>query len=137
MNDELRQLVWARAAGACEYCRVLQEFDPLPFGVDHIRPQYHHGPTVAENLCLACFQCNAFKAVNVAGYDPATGQLVELFQPRRDIWTEHFQINGAEIVGRSPMGRATVDVLRLNLPERVEHRRLLAALGVWGSSPPS
>jgi len=27
----------------------------------------------------------------------------------------------------------TLDVLRMNLPERVEHRRLLAALGVWGA----
>ncbi len=57
MNDELRQLVWDRAAATCEYCRVPQQFDPLPFGVDHILPQYHHGPSVAENLCLACFQC--------------------------------------------------------------------------------
>ena len=73
MNDELRRLVWDRAAAACEYCRVPQAFDPLPFGVDHIRPQFHHGPTVAENLCLSCFQCNTFKAVNVAGYDPKKG----------------------------------------------------------------
>ena len=74
MNDELRQLVWDRAASTCEYCRVPQFFDPLPFGVDHIHPQYHHGPTVAENLCLCCFHDNTFKAVNVAGYDPVTSR---------------------------------------------------------------
>lgn len=83
MNDELRQLVWNRAAGICEYCRVPQTFDPLPFGIDHIRPQYHHGLSIAENLCLCCFQCNTFKAVNIAGYDPETDQLSELFHPRR------------------------------------------------------
>jgi 5-methylcytosine-specific restriction endonuclease McrA len=133
MNDELRQLVWDRAAATCEYCRVQQQFDPLPFGVDHIRPQYHHGPSVEENLCLACFQCNTFKAVNVAGYDPTTGQLVALFQPRRDLWDDHFNTERGWIIGKTPTGRVTVDVLRINLPERVEHRRLLAALGVWGA----
>lgn len=132
MNDEMRQLVWDRAAATCEYCRVQQLFDPLPFGIDHIRPQYHHGPTIAENLCLACFQCNTFKAVNVAGYDPVTGQLSELFQPRRDAWDEHFSVEGGRIAGTTALGRTTVDVLRVNLPERVELRRLLALLGVWG-----
>lgn len=47
MNDELRQFVWNRSARTCEYCRVPQAFDPLPFGIDHIRPQYHHGLSVA------------------------------------------------------------------------------------------
>ena len=134
MNDELRQLVWDRAASDCEYCRVPQLFDPLPFGIDHIRPQYHHVPTVQENLCLCCFQDNTFKAVNVAGYDPLTGDLSELFHPRRDAWEEHFEVDGGRIVGKTALGRTTVDVLRMNLPERIEHRRLLAALGVWGAS---
>ncbi|HEV7226143.1 MAG TPA: HNH endonuclease signature motif containing protein [Pirellulales bacterium] len=129
MNDELRQLVWNRAARTCEYCRVPQAFDPLPFGIDHIRPQYHHGPSVAENLCLCCFQCNTFKAVNVAGYDPETNQLSGLFHPRQADWLEHFDFRDGRILGKTAVGRTTTDVLRLNLPERVEFRRLLAALG--------
>ena len=92
MNDELRRLVWSRAAATCEYCRMPQMFDPLPFGIDHIRAQYHHGSTVAENLCLSCFHCNTFKAVNVAGYDPETNQLSELYNPRRDIWAKHLRL---------------------------------------------
>lgn len=130
MNDELRRLVWSRAAAICEYCRMPQMFDPLPFGIDHIRPQYHHGPTIADNLCLCCFHCNSFKAVNVAGYDPETGQLSELYNPRRHVWSMHFAAHGGHIEGMSVCGRVTVDVLRLNLPDRLEHRRLLVALGV-------
>ena len=61
-------------------------FDPLPFAIDHIRPRYHHGPTTAENLCVSCFNCNTFKAVNVAGHDPDTGELTPLFHPRSDDW---------------------------------------------------
>lgn len=130
MNDALRDLVWRRAAGSCEYCRVPQSFDPLPFGIDHIRPQYHHGPTTAENLALCCFHCNTFKAVNVAGYDPDTNQLTRLFDPRNDRWTDHFAIETGTIVGRSAIGRTTADVLRLNLAERVEFRSILNAMGV-------
>jgi len=132
MNDELRQLVWDRAAAICEYCRVPQLFDPLPFGLDHIRPQYHHGLSVEENLCLCCFHDNSFKAVNVAGYDPLTGVLSELYHPRRELWHDHFEVDDGRVVGKTGKGRTTLDVLRMNLPERIEHRRLLAALGVWG-----
>src|SRR5688500_14840711 len=111
MNEALRQLVWARASATCEYCRVPQRFDPLPFGIDHIRSQYDHGPTIEANLCLACFHCNTFKAVNVAGYDPVTERLSELFHPRRHVWSEHFEFQDGWILGRSEIGRTTVDVL--------------------------
>lgn len=132
MNDELRKLVWARAHATCEYCRVPQSLDPLPFGIDHVRPEYHHGPTVAENLCLACFNCNTFKAVNIAGFDPDTDELCRLFHPRHDTWTDHFEFANGLIIGRSAVGRTTTDVLRLNLSDRLEHRRLLAKLGAFG-----
>jgi hypothetical protein len=129
MQQELRRLVWIRSHGNCEYCRMPEEYDPLPFGVDHIRPQYHHGPTLAENLCVSCFSCNTFKAVNIAGYDPETGSLTRLFHPRDDEWSKHFAWNGPYLNGLTPIGRTTIDVLRINLAERVEQRRLLIAIG--------
>jgi hypothetical protein len=131
ITSELRQLVWSRASNLCKYCRMPDEFDPLPFAIDHIRPQYHHGPTAADNLCVCCFSCNSFKAVNIAGHDPETGLLTRLFHPREDRWEEHFSWDGPEMLGRTPVGRTTIDVLRINLPERVEHRRLLLQLGVF------
>lgn len=111
-----------------------EAFDPLPFAIDHIRPQYHHGPTVAENLCISCFNCNTFKAVNVAGHDPDTGQLTPLFHPRNDAWEEHFASDGPRFRGLTAVGRTTIDVLRMNLLERVEHRRLLMDLGAYFAS---
>ncbi|HEX7449274.1 MAG TPA: HNH endonuclease signature motif containing protein [Pirellulales bacterium] len=131
MNDALRALVWRRAENRCEYCRMPQPFDPLPFGVDHIRPHYHHGPTTADNLCLCCFHCNTFKSVNIAGYDPETNQIAKLFDPRHDVWSEHFELRDGRITGNSAIGRTTADVLRFNLPERVEHRCLLGELGAF------
>jgi hypothetical protein len=130
ISNDLRQRVWSRAGSCCEYCRVPDKFDPLPFAVDHIRPQYHHGESVLENLCLSCFSCNTFKAVNLAGHDPQTGALTRLFHPRDDQWSEHFSWDGPWLKGKTDISRTTIDVLRLNLPERVELRRLLISLGV-------
>lgn len=125
MTRELRQLIWARANNICEYCHLPEQYDPLPFSVDHIRAQYHGGHTVAQNLALACFNCNTFKGANIAGIDPLTDEMVPLFNPRTDEWAEHFELNGPIIVGSTPIGRATIEVLRINLPDRVEHRRSL------------
>jgi hypothetical protein len=130
ISNDLRQLVWSRSGGCCEYCRVPDLHDPLPFAIDHIRPQYHHGATSQENLCVSCFSCNTFKGVNVAGHDPLAGELTRLFNPRNDEWSEHFAWDGAGLNGKTAVGRTTIDVLRMNLPERVEHRRLLMKVGV-------
>lgn len=129
IGSESRRLVWTRAGGVCEYCRMPDQFDPLPFAVDHIRPQYHHGASDETNLCVSCFSCNTFKAVNVAGHDPESGELTRLFHPRTDDWDAHFIWDGEWLRGKSAIGRTTIDVLRINLPERVELRRLLSLLG--------
>ena len=130
MDEALRQLVWDRAGDACEYCRLPQRLDVLPFQIDHVLAVKHHGPTTADNLALSCYSDNAYKGPNLAGIDPETGEVTRLFHPRRDDWGEHFVWKGPELVGRTPIGRATIDVLNLNLPERVEHRRLLIQAGV-------
>ena len=79
---------------------------------------------------LSCYNDNLHKGPNIAGIDPLTGQLTPLFHPRRDDWHEHFAWNGPELVGLTPIGRTTIDVLNFNLAERVEHRRLLFQAGL-------
>jgi HNH endonuclease len=130
MDESLRELVWERAGDACEYCRLPQRFDILPFQIDHVIALKHHGPTTAANLALCCYNDNAHKGPNIAGIDPATGAVTRLFHPRRDDWNEHFTWVGPELAGRTPIGRTTIDVLNINLPERVEHRRLLIQAGL-------
>jgi hypothetical protein len=61
----------------------------------------------------------------------ASSELVPLFNPRTDTWTEHFEWRGSSIVGTTKTGRATIDLLQINLPERIEHRRLLIEAGVF------
>ena len=131
MKQELRQLIWDRANNTCEYCQLPERYDPLPFTVDHIRAQYHGGHTVAQNLALACFNCNTFKGTNVAGIDPLTDEVIPLFNPRTEEWDEHFEWEGPILVGCTPAGRTTIEVLRINLPDRVEHRRSLIEEGIF------
>ncbi len=131
MPNSLRQQVWARAKGYCEYCRLPQEHDPRPFHLDHIRPQKHDGPTVMENLALSCAACSLFKGPNPAGYDPETNTLQPLFNPRTEVWGDHFAWEGGTMKGLTPIGRATINVLRINEPLRVRHRELLIELQVF------
>jgi hypothetical protein len=136
MDEALQQQVWDRAGYACEYCRMPQHLDLLPFQIDHIIAVKHHGPTAAHNLALSCFSCNSYKGPNIAGLDPTSGAMTRLFHPRLDEWAMHFAWNGPELVGRSAIARTTIDVLNINLPDRVEHRRLLLAAGLFPPTSP-
>jgi len=127
----LRQKVWKRADACCEYCQLPQGLTVLPHETDHIVAQKHGGRTVFENLCLACAQCNAFKGPNIAGRDPVSGEVTRLFDPRQDEWTEHFHWNGAILAAKTPVGRTTAAVLNFNAPERMQHRQLLIAAGLY------
>lgn len=127
----LRDQVRRRAANRCEYCQLAEAHTLLPHEWDHIRAQKHRGETSMENLCLACAYCNGAKGPNVAGYDPKSGRLTSLFNPRKQDWTEHFQWDGPVLLGKTGCGRTTIEVLKINAPERVEHRRLLIAAGLF------
>jgi len=88
-----------------------------------------------ENTCLACAQCNAAKGPNVAGYDPETGILTPLFNPRVDDWTEHFRWQEGFLAGQTQVGRATIDVLRINDSDCVEQRQELIEAGLFPPAP--
>jgi hypothetical protein len=71
------------------------------------------------------------KGPNVAGLDSATRQLTRLYHPRSDGWDERFECKGAQIVGRTNIGRVTVQVLGVNESDFVEVRAALRDEGVW------
>ena len=125
MNRDLARKVRERAAECCEYCRIPQFSLPLPFQIDRIIAGQHHGETRLTNLALACPHCNRYKGPNIAGMDPLTGQIVRLFHPRTDRWADHFEFDDARMAGKTPVGRATVQVLAMNAEGPVQLRRLL------------
>jgi HNH endonuclease len=129
MDAVLRQLVWQRAAQRCEYCQVPADVALLPFQIDHIIAEKHGGLTVADNLALSCERCNSHKGPNIAGY--FEGRLVPLFNPRQDRWVHHFAWEGAVLVGKTPVGKVTIDVLAINLPYRIALRSALIEEGIF------
>jgi hypothetical protein len=62
------------------------------------------------------------KADRIESVDPDTGRQGLLFNPRIDSWNAHFCWSGYRVVGRTPIGRATVAALDLNHPRRVQIR---------------
>jgi hypothetical protein len=130
VNRELARRVGERAGGRCEYCRVPQFAFLLPFQIDHIIAEKHGGETVQSNLALACAHCNLYKGPNIAGVDLPSGELVRLFHPRVDVWTEHFQFDGGRMLGRTPIGRVTIQVLAMNAEDPLLLRVELLKEGV-------
>ena len=126
---ELRTQVIARALESCEYCLVHANYAVLTHEIDHVIAEKHGGVTTVENLAYACAQCNRFKGSDIATFDPQTGQIAPLFNPRTQIWQEHFRHDGPVIVALSPAGRATERLLQFNQVDRVLLRRELIAAG--------
>ena len=131
MNLPLRELVRTRAASRCEYCQLPSQYAELPFEIDHIIAQKHHGRTLESNLVLSWFYCNSYKGPNIAGVDPESGKTTPLFHPRQDDWSEHFRWLEAELIGLSPEARATIDVLQINKLDAIRVRTSLIAEGVF------
>jgi hypothetical protein len=90
----------------------------------------HGGLTATDKLALACLHCNRHKSPNVAGRDPATGELIRLFHPRTDKWSDHFEWNATELAGRTAIGRITIQVLAINDPDFLAVREALMEEGV-------
>lgn len=119
----LRRDVIERADGRCEYCLLPAVVAFFPHEVDHVIAEKHGGATEIDNLAFACWRCNRHKGSDLTSFDPQTQQLSPLFNPRTQVWAEHFAYEGEAIVGLTAEGRTTVNLLRLNSDERLLERR--------------
>ena len=135
VSPKLRREVIKRANGICEYCYANSELSQDPFDVEHIIPNFVEGATVLENLALACHGCNLHKSTKTTGYDNISEETVRLFNPRIDIWNEHFAWaqEFTLIIGLTPIGRVTVDELTMNRQGLVNQRRIFY---LFGKHPP-
>jgi len=130
MDWQARRTVRERADDRCEYCRLRQEHAPLwRHQIEHIVPRKHRGTDDLTNLAWACVRCNLGKASNLSGRDADTGEIVPLFDPRKQTWDDHFAYEGAEIIGLTATGRVTVEVLNMNEPRRLALRQELLENG--------
>ncbi len=112
----LRQKVAAKAKHRCGYCLTPQSFTAMPMHVEHIIPFAAGGPSTEDNLWLACPLCNGYKRDQTYAIDAVTGEQISLFNPRQQVWFEHFRWNedGTEIIALTACGQATIITLKLN-----------------------
>jgi hypothetical protein len=134
ISERLRRAVAQRAGYRCEYCLIHEEDSGFPHHIDHVISRKHGGPSELGNLAYACAPCNRNKGTDVAAISLETGDAIRLFDPRRDRWSDHFQVTGSFIEPRSSAGAATAKLLRFNAPERLAERELLQQLGRYPRS---
>ncbi|MGH9841397.1 MAG: HNH endonuclease [Blastocatellia bacterium] len=121
----LRRLVEQRAEHRCEYCLLLAILSLFSHEVDHIIAEKHGGLTTAANLAYACWRCNRRKGTDLGSFDPLTGNFSFLFNPRTQIWSEHFEWQGDWLMGLTAEGRTTIALLDLNGDPRLAERKRL------------
>ena len=123
----------ARAENRCEYCRAPEYVFNFPFEVEHIVPVSRGGLDEPSNLALACRSCNLCKSNFTSGIDPATELETPLFNPRQDRWSEHFDLdpNAGKILGKTAVGRATIQRLRMNSSAQVNARKVWIQLQLF------
>lgn len=133
---ELRQQIRQRDRECCCYCLTRESISGISLAFDHIHPQSKGGESTIENLCLSCRVCNEFKSNQTEAKDPLTGQIVPLFNPCTQKWTDHFSwsANDTMVTGETAIGRATVQALKMNNAAMVAARQRWVTVG-W--HPPS
>jgi HNH endonuclease len=130
-----KELIVKRAHGCCEYCKCPAEFTTELFSIEHILPRSKGGLDDYINLAWACIGCNIFKSDKTEAIDPISLQIVPLFNPRTMLWTEHFMWDKTLtlMLGKTEIGRATIEAVQVN---RRQVRNLRRALMAIGEHPP-
>jgi hypothetical protein len=123
----------ARAKHICEYCRAPEAVFNLPFEVEHIIPSALGGTNEKSNLALSCRSCNLYKSDSVSLFDEETKKEMRFFNPRKDVWSEHFFIDksSGEIQDLTNIGKATISRLRINSEAQIAARLQWLKLGFF------
>ncbi len=113
---EIERRVRTTAKNRCGYCLSPQHLVMARLEIEHIVPISKGGGNDESNLWLACPLCNRYKSDKITGVDLETGEKIKLFNPRTQVWFEHFDWtkDGLRIIGQTPTGRVTVTTLHLS-----------------------
>ncbi len=136
ISDRLRRQVIEEARHRCEYCKTSSRLTGTPLIIEHVFPKSLGGSDDRSNLAASCYRCNEFKGTKTDAIEPETKQIVPLFNPRTQSWTDHFvwSNGGTHMIGMTPTSKATIIALRLNNNNLVEARAIWIEFG-W--HPPS
>ena len=139
VSGAAKEAVRVRANHCCEYCKSRHDLATQGFAAEHIIPRDQGGANELENIALSCPGCNNHKFTKTSGTDSATQEFVRLFHPRRDSWNDHFEWSADKkrIVGRTAIGRATVDTLQMNRERLIRQRTVFIAAGEHPPTEPA
>lgn len=131
ISEPLRTLITEEFQSRCAYCQTQEKISGVRLTVDHIIPESLGGKSEAENLCLACWDCNLYKAARVAVFDEVTQRAVRLFHPQKQPWVEHFgwSSDGTLMVDKTEIGRVSIATLRMNRVALTISRKLWTEVG--------
>ena len=131
---ELVRLVQARAGNRGEYCQMHESLQGATYHAEHILSRSRGRDSTLKNLAWACPSCNLHKSDRQSLIDEASAAEVEMFDPRRHTWKDHFQLASYEVIGLTEIGRALILAFHLNSPKR---QRIRQAEELFGLFPPT
>lgn len=129
--ESLRQSIVEQFKARCAYCQTQQQISGVRLTVDHIIPEALGRKTENNNLCLACWDCNLYKAARIAIFDDVSQKAVRLFHPQKQLWVEHFSwsADSSLVTSKTTMGQVTISALRMNRTELTLSRKLWTEVG--------
>lgn len=131
MANETREFITARVGGRCEYCQMHQSLQGATFHIEHVIPRVRGGGSGLTSLALACPSCNSHKADRVSSQPILSTVAVVFFNPRSDVWAAHFEWDDYTLIGKTEVGRVTIQSLDLNHERRIKIRQAEQLFGLF------
>lgn len=131
LSLQTKNLIFESSNGLCEYCHSQAEYSFAAYSIEMVVPKSKEGQMETRNLAFVCQGCSNHKYRKTEGFDSVTNETVKFFNPRIDVWKEHFAWNEdtSLLVGLTAKGRATIKELKMNRPTLIELRAILVRLG--------
>lgn len=93
--------------------------------IDHIISLKHGGTNALDNLAYSCWLCNSNKGSDIGSIKHSTREFLRFFNPRIDVWSEHFRLVSYRIEPISDIGLVTEFIFGFNDGERIAERSIL------------
>ncbi|MEM6319471.1 MAG: HNH endonuclease signature motif containing protein [Bacteroidota bacterium] len=130
ISNKLRKQVYERAYHCCEYCLAYEGHSFIKFQIEHIISIKHRGLTDITNLALACFFCNNRKGTDL-GTLTEYEELIRFYHPRKDSWSDHFEIDKHFILPKTDIAQGTINILGINDEDRLAERMAFYEAGFF------
>ena len=108
-----------------------QSLQGATFHIEHVVPRVKGGQSNSNNLALACPSCNLHKADRVSSQPSSSITAVAFFNPRSEVWADHFEWDDYTLVGKTEVGRVTIQALDLNHERRIKIRQAEQLFGLF------